>query len=309
MSIIKKVSQYMRSKAEEALDRLEDPHETLEYSYQQQLEMLTKVQRSVADVAASRAAVEAEMENLRQEQTDLAGQVAVDAGAAAGNKAAREALASQRNDEINTDLSQLAAQHSALREQEEQLAEACEHLTSKIVAFGMRLEAVKTSYSATDAHQKAIVVSEEIAVEVDNAGLAAVSHPRRLEMLDQLRLSIEEMAAARERLVKQADSMREQQAGIAGTTGQVTAHESEDQAQRASAQRDEIDMQLSDIAAQCRSLEAAEDDIALVCDRLAAKFEASQQQGEDAQDTDASTGTRRQSGEQGAGTPTAGRNQ
>ena len=39
------------AKANKALDRAEDPRETLDYSYQKQLEMLQKVRRGVADVA------------------------------------------------------------------------------------------------------------------------------------------------------------------------------------------------------------------------------------------------------------------
>ena len=42
------------AKADKALDKMEDPRETLDYSYQRQLELLQKVRRGVADVATSR---------------------------------------------------------------------------------------------------------------------------------------------------------------------------------------------------------------------------------------------------------------
>ena len=42
MSVMKRVSMIFRSKANKALDRMEDPRETLDYSYQRQLEMLTR---------------------------------------------------------------------------------------------------------------------------------------------------------------------------------------------------------------------------------------------------------------------------
>ena len=38
------------SKANKALDKAEDPRETLDYSYEKQLELLQKVRRGVADV-------------------------------------------------------------------------------------------------------------------------------------------------------------------------------------------------------------------------------------------------------------------
>ena len=42
MSVMKRVSLIFKSKANKALDRMEDPRETLDYSYQRQLEMLTQ---------------------------------------------------------------------------------------------------------------------------------------------------------------------------------------------------------------------------------------------------------------------------
>ncbi len=52
--IMKRMTMIFRSKANKALDRAEDPRETLDYSYQRQVELLTKVRRGVADVATSR---------------------------------------------------------------------------------------------------------------------------------------------------------------------------------------------------------------------------------------------------------------
>ena len=45
------------AKADKALDKLEDPRETLDYSYTKQLELLQQVRRGVADVATSRKRV------------------------------------------------------------------------------------------------------------------------------------------------------------------------------------------------------------------------------------------------------------
>ena len=49
--IFQRISMIFRAKANKALDRMEDPRETLDYSYQRQLELLQKVRRGVADVA------------------------------------------------------------------------------------------------------------------------------------------------------------------------------------------------------------------------------------------------------------------
>ena len=71
MSLWSRFSLIFRSKASKALDRAEDPRETLDYSYQRQVEMLSKVRRGVADVATSRKRVELQVNQLTQQQTKL----------------------------------------------------------------------------------------------------------------------------------------------------------------------------------------------------------------------------------------------
>ena len=56
MSILKRISMIFRAKTDQVLDKVEDPRQTLDYSYQKQLELLTKVRRGVADVATAASA-------------------------------------------------------------------------------------------------------------------------------------------------------------------------------------------------------------------------------------------------------------
>ena len=69
MSLMKRMSLIFRAKADKALDRAEDPRETLDYSYKRQLELLTKVRRGVADVATSRKRVELQAAQLSSRPT------------------------------------------------------------------------------------------------------------------------------------------------------------------------------------------------------------------------------------------------
>src|SRR6478752_1358422 len=71
MGVMKRVSLVFKAKANKALDKMEDPRETLDYSYQRQLELLTKVRRGVADVATSRKRVELQMNQLQQQSNKL----------------------------------------------------------------------------------------------------------------------------------------------------------------------------------------------------------------------------------------------
>src|SRR5213083_1236566 len=69
--VMKRMGMIFRAKANKALDRAEDPRETLDYSYQKQLELLTKVRRGVADVATSRKRIEIQMQQLQSSADKL----------------------------------------------------------------------------------------------------------------------------------------------------------------------------------------------------------------------------------------------
>src|SRR4051795_7837982 len=74
MGVMKRVQLVFKAKANKALDKMEDPRETLDYSYQRQLEMLAKVRRGVADVATSRKRVELQVNQLEAQAAKLQGQ-------------------------------------------------------------------------------------------------------------------------------------------------------------------------------------------------------------------------------------------
>ena len=125
MGVMKRVSLVFKSKANKALDRMEDPRETLDYSYQRQLEMLQQVRRGVADVATSRKRLELQMNSLRQQQSKRESQ-AKQAVAAGREDLARDALAARAT--LQGQLDDLDAQYQALHADEEKLTMASQRL-------------------------------------------------------------------------------------------------------------------------------------------------------------------------------------
>src|ERR687887_34920 len=118
MSIFKRMSTIFRAKANKALDKAEDPRETLDYSYQKQLELLQKVRRGVADVATSRKRVELQATQLQAQSEKLHGQ-AQQALSAGRENLAREALT--RRAGLQTQIADLQTQHAQLQGEEEKL--------------------------------------------------------------------------------------------------------------------------------------------------------------------------------------------
>src|SRR6266571_3102022 len=118
MGVMKRVSLVFKAKANRALDKMEDPREMLDYSYQRQLELLTKVRRGVADVATSRKRMEMQVAQLENQAAKLQGQAekSIEMGR---EDLAREALT--RKSGLNAQIESVKAQVAQLQGEEEKL--------------------------------------------------------------------------------------------------------------------------------------------------------------------------------------------
>jgi phage shock protein A len=169
MGVMKRVTMVFRAKANKALDRMEDPRETLDYSYQTQLELLQKVRRGVADVATSRKRVELQLNQLQQNSDKLDRQ-ARDSLAAGREDLAREALT--RKAGVQTQLEDLQGQYASLQSEEEKLTQASSRLQSKVDAFRTRKETIKATYTAAEAQTRINEAFTGISEEMGDVGMA-----------------------------------------------------------------------------------------------------------------------------------------
>jgi phage shock protein A len=169
MSVMKRVSMMFRAKANKALDRMEDPRETLDYSYQTQLELLQKVRRGVADVATSRKRVELQINQLQQSGDKLDRQ-ARDALGVGREDLARDALT--RKAGVQGQLTDLNTQYQSLQAEEEKLTGASQRLQAKVDAFRTRKETIKATYTAAEAQTRINEAFTGISEEMGDVGLA-----------------------------------------------------------------------------------------------------------------------------------------
>lgn len=165
----RRLSLIFKAKANKALDRAEDPRETLDYSYQKQLELLQKVRRGVADVATSRKRLELQMQQLQQQGDKLQGQ-AQQALTAGREDLAREALT--RRSGLQAQLGDLQAQHAQLDQEEQKLTTASQRLQAKVESFRTRKETIKATYTAAEAQTKIGEAFSGISEEMSDVGLA-----------------------------------------------------------------------------------------------------------------------------------------
>ena len=169
MTLMKRMSLIFRSKATTALDRAEDPRQTLDYSYQKQLELLQKVRRGVADVATSRKRLELQMNQLDQQSAKLHDQ-AQKALSMGREDLAREALT--RRSGLQQQLGDLQGQHAALQAEEEKLTTASQRLQAKVESFRTKKETIKATYTAAEAQTRINEAFSGISEEMGDVGMA-----------------------------------------------------------------------------------------------------------------------------------------
>ena len=192
-SIFERIALVFKSKANKALDKYEDPRETLDYSYQKQLELLQNVRRGVADVATSRKRVELQATKMNSEVERLqsAAQRALESGR---EDLAREALT--RKAGLQSQLDDLQAQHAQLQGEEEKLVRASSRLQAKVDAFRTRKETIKASYSAAEAQSRINEAFTGISEEMSDVGLAIQRAEDKTLQLQARASAVDELLAS-----------------------------------------------------------------------------------------------------------------
>jgi len=193
MSVLKRMSLIFRAKANKALDRAEDPRETLDYSYTKQLELLQKVRRGVADVATSRKRLELQLQQLQGQSAKLEdqGRKALGAGR---EDLAREALS--RRSGLQQQIADLQTQHAALQAEEEKLTLASQRLQAKVDAFRTRKETIKATYTAAEAQTKINEAFSGISEEMGDVGLAVQRAEDKTAQMQARAGAIDELLAS-----------------------------------------------------------------------------------------------------------------
>ena len=169
MGLMGRFTMIVKAKANKALDRAEDPRETLDYSYEKQLELLQNVKRGLADVVTAKKRLQLQQAQLEQSVVKLDGQ-AHQAVAAGSEDLARTAL--ERKSAIQQQLQGLDAQVQQLQAQQDKLVASQEQLQAKVEAFRSQKEVIKAQYSAAEAQVKIGEAATGIGEQMADTGLA-----------------------------------------------------------------------------------------------------------------------------------------
>jgi phage shock protein A len=180
--LMSRASLVVKSKFSKLLDRAENPTETLDYSYEQQLRLLQDVKRGVVDVTTSKKRLKMQTAQLEQSLVKLETQ-AREALTAGREDLARQAL--ERKALIQGQLKDLDQQVAQLEQQQEKLVESEKQLQAKIEAFRSQKEVIKAQYSAAEAQVRIGEAATGIGGKMADAGAA----------IERARTKTEEMQA------------------------------------------------------------------------------------------------------------------
>src|SRR5271155_2255759 len=188
-----RIRDIFRSKANKALDKMEDPRDTLDLSYEKQLEQLQKVRRGVADVATARKRLELQAQGLQKQADKLQSQAK--AALQQGNEdLAREALA--RRAALGEQLADLKTQHDQITEQEHKLVDTSQQLQTRVEQFRTKKETLKASYTAAEAQTKVGEAVSGISDSMGSSGQAMQRAEDKIASMQARAGAIDELLAS-----------------------------------------------------------------------------------------------------------------
>ncbi len=188
-----RMSTVIKAKINKLLDRAEDPGETLEYSYQKQMELLQNVKKGIADVVTSKKRLQMQSKKLEESIVKLDTQ-ARQALSAGREDLARTAL--ERKSLAQTELQSLDTQVKELETQQEQLIANEKKLRQKIEAFRTKKEVIKAQYSASEAQVRISEAASGVGEEMADLGLAMQRAEQKTEDMKARAGAVEELEAA-----------------------------------------------------------------------------------------------------------------
>jgi len=183
----------VKAKFSKALDRAENPNETLDYSYEEQLRQLQNVKRGIADVATAKKRLELQYTSMQQQVEKLDGQARASL-AANREDLAREALA--RKAAVQAQLESIMQQGQQLEAQQAKLVEGSQTLQAKIEAFRTQKEVIKAQYSAAEAQVKIGEAASGIGEHMADVGLSIQRAKDKTEQMQARASAIDELTAA-----------------------------------------------------------------------------------------------------------------
>jgi len=183
----------LKAKISSLLNRAENPAETLDYSYEEQLRQLQNVRRGIADVATAKKRLELQYTSMQQ-QVDKLDRQARDAVAANREDLAREALT--RKAAVQGQLDSIMQQGQQLEAQQQKLVDGEKQLSARIESFRTQKEVIKAQYSAAEAQVRIGEAATGLGRNMEDVGLAVQRAKDKTEQLQARAAAVDELTTS-----------------------------------------------------------------------------------------------------------------
>lgn len=193
MGLLNRMGTVVKAKMNKLVDKMEDPRETLDYSYQKQLELLQNVKRGVAEVTTSKKRLELQKSKLNLNIDKLTGQ-ARDAVKSGREDLARIAL--ERKNGLMSQVQSLDQQIEDLNKEQEKLQATERRLSAKVESFRTKKETIKAQYSAAEAQVKITESVTGISEEMADVGMAVQRAEEKTEDMKARSAALDELLEA-----------------------------------------------------------------------------------------------------------------
>ncbi len=193
MGMFSRMSTIVKSKMNRVLDSAEDPRETLDYSYEKQLEMLQNVKRGVVEMVTAKRRIQQQAERVGENITRLDRQArqALDA-----DREDLARLALQRKQTALTELEGLDEQIAGMEREQEKLTQAEQRLQVKVDAFRNQKEIIKAQYSAAQAQVRIGAALGGISEEMGDVSMAVQRAENKTDQMRAKAGAIDELVAS-----------------------------------------------------------------------------------------------------------------
>ena len=193
MGLLDRMSAIVNSKISKIMNRFEDPRETLDYSYEKQLDLLQNVRKGVAEVATSKKRLELQKARLQASIDKM------DVQAREALKSNREDLAKmalERKVVLQSQTAGLDQQIAELDAELQKLTEAESRLSTKVESFRAKKETIKAQYTAAEAQVKVTESVTGISEEMADVGMAVQRAEDKTETMKARSVALDELLAS-----------------------------------------------------------------------------------------------------------------
>lgn len=191
MGMLDRMATLLKAKMNTVLENSENPNETLDYSYERQLDLLKKVKQGVVEVVTSKRRIEIQAGKVREQAATLEAQAsqAVNSGR---DDLARLAL--ERKQVAVQQLEGLERQQADLEQEQQKLTLSEQRLSAKVNAFRTQKETLKAQYTAAEAQVRIGEAVHGLSEEMADLGLSVERAEQKTEKMRARAAAIDELA-------------------------------------------------------------------------------------------------------------------